>query len=218
LVSRLAVLELGLEAEVLSRQHLQEVVDRAEVVAGAEVGIRHAHDLVALLAEGRDARPDLLALRPESHVGVEGDVLGPGHRKRQPRSPAKRRLNVNRVVRDDHEGGPAERCLVDAVEAVRPHRAGRTARAHVVHHEQIRLVTEQLGQADLAEGRFECVVPHRLWLDAVLQGAHLLAQVLDSGALLQQRSLGFGVGHGFSSSRRMRCWARVSKDCCQYLA
>lgn len=125
-----------------------EAPDAAKAVAGAEGGLGvQEHVAGGVAAEGRAA-----GQKPGVVLEAEGTGKFAAVRREHFHFPSARRgagfLLLDGIGTDDDESGVFFDVRNDAVESVGPHRAIRTAKAHVMHDDQGRLVAEQIGHGD----------------------------------------------------------------------
>src|SRR6202165_1219983 len=159
----ISVLNLRKPIAGAAGQEIEQVPDRAEIIAGAEARIRHPDDLLSLALKHRDPRLPALA-------GAKAHVRGKRAARvtDQGKFPAATRgelaLHFRRLRTRHHECGTSGDMMMNAVVAVGPHGAGRARRSHVVNDDQNPMIAEELRQANRTPGRLELVVTDLLRL------------------------------------------------------
>src|SRR5579883_424235 len=119
--------------------------ERAEIVAWAQVRIGDTEKAPALLAEDGYARHPPAFLPAIAHIGGEARALVTHHRKAPAAAFGEVLLRLGRIRARDHEGGAVGQMIVDAVKSIGPERAVAAGGAHIVDHEEIAFVAEELG-------------------------------------------------------------------------
>src|SRR6266403_583394 len=155
-INRFSVREFGTPAGSAVGQQIEQVINRAEIVALVERRVGYAIDPLADAAEHRDARQPTLSAAI-ARIGGEARTLMRHHAE----MPAARRgegaLRFRVVGRRHDKRGAVFEMRQDAVEPVGPHRAGRACLAHIVDDKQVFLAAEQFRQAYRAVSRCEAV-------------------------------------------------------------
>src|ERR671923_1207540 len=136
------VAELGSPISRAARQKIEDVPKGAEVIAGFEGGIGHAHNPLAIALEHGNAGQPATALGAIAHVRGEARTLMADHRKLPAAALGKALLHLWRIgARHDHRRA-IRQMVIDAVQSVGPQRAVGAGGAHVVDKDQVSLTGE----------------------------------------------------------------------------
>src|SRR5213082_2123650 len=183
-----------------ARQQIEEVPQRAKVVAGTETGVRNPHDGMALAPEDGDARHPSSLRGYVAYIGREGRSRMTHHREFPAAALGEFLLDSGPVGARRHEGRPGHHVLMDAVVAVGPQGAVRAGDTHIVNEDEILVMTEELRQAHRAVDVGELVVLDLLRLDGGERLSHLLPNCGDLPAIIRELSVHIRVFHWCVSS------------------
>src|ERR1700681_1936288 len=190
----ISVLNLRKPIAGAAGQEIEQVPDRAEIIAGAEARIRHPDDLLSLALKHGDPRLPALA-GAKAHVCGKRAARVTDHGKFPAATRSEHALRVRRLRTRHHECGTSGDMMMNAVVAVGPHGAGRARRSHVVNDDQKLMIAEQLRQANRTLGPLELVVADLLRLGGRLRFAHFLANAGDLPPVVGQVCRGVRVFH-----------------------